>query len=124
VRQTKLASSVVNFRAHYKIVGLYFFYVFCQGDVDFQRIMSEVDPNRMGYVSFEAFLAFMTRESTDTDTAEQVMQSFRILAGDKVGVLSSSRCDRFSDGPRESFVILGLLLYRVVYFSSAAFCLH
>jgi len=24
VRQTKLASSLVNFRAHYKIVGLYF----------------------------------------------------------------------------------------------------
>lgn len=26
----------------------------------------------------------MTRESTDTDTAEQVIDSFRILAGDKV----------------------------------------
>lgn len=37
-----------------------------------------------GYVSFDAFLDFMTRESTDTDTAEQVIDSFRILAGDKV----------------------------------------
>jgi len=36
-------------------------------------------------VSFEAFLDFMTREATDTaDTAEQVMASFRVLAGDKV----------------------------------------
>lgn len=26
----------------------------------------------------------MTRETTDTDTAEQVIDSFRILAGDKV----------------------------------------
>ena len=26
MRQTKAASSLVNFRAHYKIVGLYFFY--------------------------------------------------------------------------------------------------
>jgi len=25
VQQTKLASSLVNFRAHYKIVGLYFY---------------------------------------------------------------------------------------------------
>jgi len=55
-----------------------------QGDVDFQRIMTSVDPNHMGYVTFDSFLDFMTRESTDTDTADQVMQSFRILAGDKV----------------------------------------
>jgi len=49
--------------------------------------MATVDPNRMGYVAFDSFLDFMTRESTDTDTAEQVMQSFRILAGDKVTVV-------------------------------------
>jgi len=55
-----------------------------QGDTDFQRIMSAVDPNHQGYVTFDSFLDFMTRESTDTDTADQVMQSFRILAGDKV----------------------------------------
>ena len=54
-----------------------------QGDADFQRIMSIVDPNNSGYVTFEAFLDFMTRETADTDTAEQVMQSFKILAGDK-----------------------------------------
>ncbi len=55
-----------------------------QGEADFQRIMTAVDPNHLGYVTFDAFLDFMTREATDTDTAEQVMQSFRILAGDKV----------------------------------------
>ncbi|KAK3093786.1 hypothetical protein FSP39_020213 [Pinctada imbricata] len=54
-----------------------------QGEADFQRIMSIVDPNNSGYVTFEAFLDFMTRETADTDTAEQVMQSFKILAGDK-----------------------------------------
>lgn len=46
--------------------------------------MSLVDPNGQGFVTFDAFLDFMTRESTDADTADQVMQSFRILAGDKV----------------------------------------
>ncbi|WAR18760.1 ACTN4-like protein [Mya arenaria] len=54
-----------------------------QGDADFQRIMSIVDPNHSGHVTFECFLDFMTRETADTDTAEQVMQSFKILAGDK-----------------------------------------
>lgn len=55
-----------------------------QGDVEFRRIMSIVDPNSTGYVAFDAFLDFMTRESTDTDTAEQIIDSFRVLAGDKV----------------------------------------
>jgi len=52
--------------------------------------MSDVDPNHMGYVTFDSFLNFMTRETTDTDTADQVLQSFRILAGDKVR-LSTTR---------------------------------
>lgn len=55
-----------------------------QGDVEFKRIMTIVDPNGTGYVAFDAFLDFMTRESTDTDTAEQIIDSFRVLAGDKV----------------------------------------
>ncbi|GAB6024874.1 hypothetical protein CHUAL_009988 [Chamberlinius hualienensis] len=54
-----------------------------QGDTEFMRIMTIVDANNTGYVHFDAFLDFMTRESTDTDTAEQVIDSFRILAGDK-----------------------------------------
>jgi actinin alpha len=54
-----------------------------QGEADFQRIMSIVDPNGSSFITFDAFLDFMTRETADTDTAEQVMQSFRILAGDK-----------------------------------------
>ncbi|XP_011635682.1 alpha-actinin, sarcomeric isoform X2 [Pogonomyrmex barbatus] len=58
-----------------------------QGDIDFQRILAIVDPNNSGYVHFDAFLDFMTRESTDTDTAEQVIDSFRILAGDKPYIL-------------------------------------
>ena len=46
--------------------------------------MMLVDPNGTGRVTFQAFLDFMTREQADSDTAEQVMESFRILAGDKV----------------------------------------
>ncbi|KAA0190016.1 hypothetical protein HAZT_HAZT001702 [Hyalella azteca] len=58
-----------------------------QGEIDFQRIMSIVDPNSSGYTQFDAFLDFMTRENVDSDTAEQVIDSFRILAGDKPYIL-------------------------------------
>ena len=44
-------------------------------------MMNPVPP---GFVQFDCFLDFMTRESTDVDTAEQIIDSFRILAADKV----------------------------------------
>lgn len=55
-----------------------------QGEAEFARIMSIVDPNRIGFVTFQAFIDFMSRETADTDTADQVMASFKVLAGDKV----------------------------------------
>ncbi|KAL4640977.1 alpha-actinin-2 isoform X2 [Arapaima gigas] len=58
------------------------------GEVEFARIMSLVDPNGTGVVSFQSFIDFMTRETGDTDTAEQVVASFRILAGDKPYILA------------------------------------
>lgn len=67
--------------------------------MDFQRILAVVDPNSTGYVHFDAFLDFMTRESTDTDTAEQVIDSFRILASDKVSRTVSKK------GPKSIFLI-------------------
>ena len=68
-------------------------FVIFQGEIDFQRILSIVDPNASGYVQFDCFLDFMTRESTDVDTAEQVIDSFRILAADKVRVLLLIKVD-------------------------------
>ncbi|KAI4815365.1 hypothetical protein KUCAC02_005513 [Chaenocephalus aceratus] len=41
------------------------------GDSEFARIMSIVDPNNSGAVTFQAFIDFMSRETTDTDTADQ-----------------------------------------------------
>jgi len=54
-----------------------------EGDMEFQRIQTIVDPNRTGRIHFDAFLDFMTRETMDTDSAEQIIESFRILAGGK-----------------------------------------
>uniref|UniRef100_A0A2K6UAU9 Actinin alpha 2 n=1 Tax=Saimiri boliviensis boliviensis TaxID=39432 RepID=A0A2K6UAU9_SAIBB len=53
------------------------------GEAEFARIMTLVDPNGQGTVTFQSFIDFMTRETADTDTAEQVIASFRILASDK-----------------------------------------
>ena len=49
--------------------------------------MSIVDPSNTGMVTFQSFIDFMTRESTDSDTAEQVVDSFKVLAGDKAYIL-------------------------------------
>ena len=56
----------------------------------FDKIWADIDPNETGYVSFEAFVDFMTKETVDQDTSEQVMNSFKILAGDKVKYASHS----------------------------------
>ncbi len=69
-----------------------------QGEVEFARIMMLVDPNATGIVSFQSFIDFMTRETADTDTAEQVVASFRILATDKVCVCVSCSCHLMAYG--------------------------
>lgn len=64
--------------------GKHLFATLPQGEAEFARIMTLVDPNGQGTVTFQSFIDFMTRETADTDTAEQVIASFRILASDKV----------------------------------------
>uniref|UniRef100_A0A671QNB1 Alpha-actinin-2-like n=1 Tax=Sinocyclocheilus anshuiensis TaxID=1608454 RepID=A0A671QNB1_9TELE len=54
---------------------------------EFARIMSLVDPDGAGVVTFQSFVDFMTRETGDTETSEQVIASFRILAADKPYIL-------------------------------------
>lgn len=79
------------------------FYLICltvQGEAEFARIMSIVDPNRIGVVTFQAFIDFMSRETADTDTADQVMASFKILAGDKV---SSGLMNNLQAGVKDNF---------------------
>ena len=58
-----------------------------QGDVDFQRIMANVDPTQTGYVTFESFLDFMTRECSEEDNVDQLTLAFKTLSGDKVSCL-------------------------------------
>ncbi|THD25163.1 Alpha actinin sarcomeric [Fasciola hepatica] len=53
-----------------------------QGEADFARIMRTVDPNRTGFVTFDSFMHFMTQQTTEADTAEKMVESFRTMAGD------------------------------------------
>lgn len=46
--------------------------------------MEQVDPNKLGYVPFETFMDFMAKDTAVEDTAAQVNESFKVLAGDKV----------------------------------------
>lgn len=69
---------------HPSVVSVTVALCYLQGENEFSRIMSIVDPNRMGVVTFQAFIDFMSHEAADTDTADQVMASFKVLAGDKV----------------------------------------
>ena len=57
------------------------------GEIDFQRLLSIVDPNTFGYVKINSFLDFITYEAPDVDTAKQVIDSFKILAADKPYIL-------------------------------------
>ena len=61
-------------------------------DPVYDKIWGDIDPNETGYVSFEAFVQFMSKEMVDEDSADQVMASFKILAGEKVraSTISSS----------------------------------
>ncbi|KAM4043224.1 alpha-actinin-2 [Anomaloglossus baeobatrachus] len=58
------------------------------GEAEFARIMVLVDPNSSGTVSFQSFIDFMTRETAETDSSEQVVAAFRILAADKPYILA------------------------------------
>lgn len=54
------------------------------GEAKFQDIMKKADPNCRNTVVFENFIDFMIAENQDKDTADQVIDSFKVLAGDKV----------------------------------------
>ncbi|KAL7061082.1 hypothetical protein AAHC03_09735 [Spirometra sp. Aus1] len=54
-----------------------------EGDADFRRILKVVDANNTGYISFDAFMNFMTKQASGSETADQLIESFRVIAHDK-----------------------------------------
>ena len=68
-----------------------------QGDADFQRIMANVDPSQTGFVTFEAFLDFMTHECSDEDSVDQLISAFKTLAADRVNSYKETKKERSND---------------------------
>jgi actinin alpha len=46
--------------------------------------MTNVDPTQTGFVTFESFLDFMTRECSEEDNVDQLILAFKTLSADKV----------------------------------------
>ncbi len=57
-----------------------------QGDMDFRKILAAVDPANTGFVTFDAFMRFMTQQASGSETAEQLIDAFRTLANEQVGL--------------------------------------
>ncbi|VDD80990.1 unnamed protein product [Mesocestoides corti] len=55
----------------------------CLGDVDFRRILANVDPAGSGFVTFDSFMRFMTKQASGSESAEQLIDSFRVLANEQ-----------------------------------------
>ncbi|CAL8092294.1 unnamed protein product [Calicophoron daubneyi] len=53
-----------------------------RGEADFARIMKSVDPNGTGFVTFDSFMHFMSSQTSEADTAERMVESFRSMAND------------------------------------------
>lgn len=51
-------------------------------DTEFERVLARVDPNGDGTISFDEFVAFMAEEQADAESSEQLLESFKVLAGD------------------------------------------
>eukprot|EP00128_Syssomonas_multiformis_P006864 Colp12_sorted_trinity150504_noHs@23769 len=60
-----------------------------QDDPVFDKIMAVVDPEKTGSVQFDAFVDLMSKEDADKDSADQIKESFKIIAGDKDYVTSA-----------------------------------
>jgi Ca2+-binding EF-hand superfamily protein len=46
--------------------------------------MNQVDANGTGKVDFEAFTQFMVKRTKDNDSPDEIFESFKSIAGDKV----------------------------------------
>ncbi|VDL22491.1 unnamed protein product [Hymenolepis diminuta] len=54
-----------------------------EGDADFRRILANVDPSGSGFVTYDSFMRFMTQQASDSESAEQLIDSFRVLANEQ-----------------------------------------
>eukprot|EP01120_Amphizonella_sp_Union-15-10_P007473 TRINITY_DN2526_c0_g4_i1.p1 TRINITY_DN2526_c0_g4~~TRINITY_DN2526_c0_g4_i1.p1 ORF type:complete len:1557 (-),score=454.20 TRINITY_DN2526_c0_g4_i1:53-4657(-) len=52
-------------------------------DDEMESLMVKLDKDKDGFITFEEFTEFMIQRTADTDSAEQILQSFKEIANDK-----------------------------------------
>lgn len=61
-----------------------------EADPEFDKILSEVDPNGIGYVTLQDFMAYMiSKETENVRSKEEVLQAFKALTTDERAYLNS-----------------------------------
>eukprot|EP00039_Didymoeca_costata_P018002 m.331716 g.331716 ORF g.331716 m.331716 type:complete len:894 (+) comp16784_c0_seq1:77-2758(+) len=66
-------------------------------DAEFNRILTRVDPNQDGHISFTEFVAFMAEERADAANKDDLLEQFTTLAGGQPYILPSQLSDLDAD---------------------------
>ncbi|KAM5222004.1 centrin-1 [Ctenodactylus gundi] len=61
---------------------------------EMKKMISEVDKEGAGKISFNDFLAVMTQKMADKDTKEEILKAFRLFDDDKTGKISFKNLKR------------------------------
>ena len=78
--------------------------------------MKRLDPNSNGSIAFDVFVDYMTRELTDLDTSDQLLQSFRTISGEKVSAVGRLQITTSVDSQcYREFVSLSDRLFRIFH---------
>lgn len=64
---------------------------------EMKKIVSEVDKEDTGRVSFSDFLALMTQKMAEKDTKEEILRAFRLFDDDETGKISFKNLKRVAN---------------------------
>uniref|UniRef100_A0A1B6LAR5 EF-hand domain-containing protein n=1 Tax=Graphocephala atropunctata TaxID=36148 RepID=A0A1B6LAR5_9HEMI len=61
---------------------------------EIKKMLSEIDKEESGMISFEEFLFLMTQKMTEKDSKEEIMKAFRLFDDDETGKISFKNLKR------------------------------
>lgn len=61
---------------------------------ELKKIISDIDPDRTGKISFEEFLNLMTTKMREKDSKEEVLKAFRLFDDDDTGKITFKNLKR------------------------------
>lgn len=69
---------------------------------EIKNILSEVDPNGSGKVTFDDFLSLMSSKMSDKDVKEEILKAFKLFDDDSTGKISFRNLKRVAETLGES----------------------